>query len=384
MPAPSRPTDERAALQALADRCVQCGLCLPACPTYARERLEAESPRGRIALARALATGSLAATGLGEAHLDHCLGCRGCEAVCPAGVEYDRLLVLARSQQRQRRRPGRLQRLLETLAARPALLSRLLRLYRSAHPFLPARLRRLPRPPAPMPAPAHPAGAVGAARVAIFGGCVADAYEAPLRAALTRLLAALDIAVTPVRGQTCCGSLHAHGGDGSAARALADANRAAFAGCDTVLTLASGCHDTVAAAMPAGTAAVDALAFVHRHRERLRFGDAGGERVALHLPCTQRGVAGSVAALRALLARIPGLEVIELDPGLGCCGAAGIQMLTDPVRAAGYREPLLAQLHDSGATRLLSANVGCRLHLAAAARVPVQHPLELLAERLRP
>jgi len=79
---------------------------------------------------------------------------------------------------------------------------------------------------------------------------------------------------------------------------------------------------------------------------------------------------------------VPGLDVVTLDAGYGCCGAAGTQMLTDPARAATYRAPLLAQLADSGATRLLSANLGCRLHFADAARVPVQHPLEFLAQCL--
>ncbi|MCF7221336.1 (Fe-S)-binding protein [Marilutibacter chinensis] len=380
-PASGALAEQAGSLQALADRCVQCGLCLPACPTYARDRIEAESPRGRIALARTLAAGTLAPTPLGEAHLDHCLGCRSCEAVCPAGVEYGRLLTVARMQQRRRRPPGRLQRLAEDLVARPVLLGRLLGLYRTVFPALPAGLRPLPRPPAAMDV----AGTATGERpsIAVFTGCIAGVYEVPLRAALARLLAALDLAMAPVRGQTCCGSLHAHGGDAAGARSLAEANHTAFAGCDTVLTLASGCHAAVAAAMPAGTAAVDAVAFLHRHAERLRFGDAASERIALHIPCTQRNVTGSDRALRALLARVPGLETVELDPGLGCCGAAGLQMLAEPARAAGYREPLLAQLRQSGATRLLSANIGCRLHLAAAAAMPVQHPLELLAERLR-
>src|SRR5690606_38610999 len=112
-------------LVALADRCVQCGLCLPACPTYRLDRLEPESPRGRIALARGWALDLVAPDPAGEAHLDQCLGCRSCEAVCPAGVEYGALLVAARVRQRRRRTPGLRLRWLEALAARPGLMAAL-------------------------------------------------------------------------------------------------------------------------------------------------------------------------------------------------------------------------------------------------------------------
>src|SRR5690606_9297715 len=107
---------------ALADRCVQCGLCLPVCPAYTLDRLEPESPRGRIALARAWALGAVEPTPVGDLHLDHCLGCRNCEAVCPAGVEYGALLNLARVQQRARRRPNLRPRGAQWPVMRPRLL----------------------------------------------------------------------------------------------------------------------------------------------------------------------------------------------------------------------------------------------------------------------
>ena len=371
-------------LVALADRCVQCGLCLPACPTYGQARTEAESPRGRIALARAWQLGTIEATTIGDSHLDHCLGCRSCEAVCPAGVQYGQLLVAARARQRARRAPAWRQRWIEGLAARPRALARLLGLYRRVHPWLPARWRPLPAPPRPLSAPAL---ADAGTDVAIFVGCVAGPYEAGLRQALARCCAALGIAVHEPLTQGCCGSLHAHAGDAARARDLAAHNRAAFAGAGTVLTLASGCHESVADAL-AGTAQVnDAIQFLDeqlRARPRSLRWRRCEERIAVHLPCTQRNVVRSVPALRRLLAAVPGLEVIELDAGHGCCGAAGLQMLDDPQRAGEFREPLLRQLRDSGATRLLSANIGCRLHLAQGTALAVQHPLEFLAGLLEP
>lgn len=371
-------------LVALADRCVQCGLCLPACPTYGSDRVEAESPRGRIALARAWALGTVEATAIGDAHLDHCLGCRNCEAVCPAGVQYGELLVAARSLQRERRSPLWRQHVLEWLTARPGLLHALLGAYRRVHPWLPRALRPLPAPPVPtMAERVDTAGHAPEPAVALFIGCVAGPYEAPLRVAVARMLGSLGIEVLLPTGQTCCGSVHAHAGDPARAASLGEINRAAFARASTVLTLASGCHESLARSLAADVPCADAIAFLDARASRLHF-RAAPMRVALHLPCTQRNVVGSVPALRRLLGRVPGLEVIELDAGYGCCGAAGVNLLTQPGRAERYRQPLLDQLATSGATRLLSANIGCRLHLANAARVPVQHPLEFLAEWLRP
>jgi glycolate oxidase iron-sulfur subunit len=366
-------------LMALTDQCVQCGLCLPACPTYAFDRTEAESPRGRIALARAWELELIPPTATGDTHLDHCLGCGRCEAVCPAGVQYGPLLIQARAHQRERRAPGWRQRGIEWLAPRPALLGGLLAVYRRAYPLLPARLRPLPRPPAPRrllgPADVDEV-------VSVFLGCVARPYEAGLRDALRRLCAAVGVAVVVPRTQTCCGSLHAHAGNVAKADALAASNRIAFAQSGTVLTLASGCHAAVATGLEDTAEVVDALDYLARHAARLRLRKVE-QRIALHIPCTQRSIVRSDGSTRALLAHVPGLEVVELDAGLGCCGATGTQMLTDPDRATAYRQPLLEQLAASGATRLLSANIGCRLHFANGTRIRVQHPLEFLAECLQ-
>ena len=375
-PIPAEPAPDR--LLALADRCVQCGLCLPACPTYGLDRTEAESPRGRIALARAWTLGTIAPSETADAHLDHCLGCRSCEAVCPAGVRYGELLVEARSRQRERRRAGWKQKVVEWLAVHPRRLSMLLRLYRQLFPALPSALRVLPRPPAQPPLPDS---ASQPESVALFLGCIARNYEPPLRDAVVRLCTATGVRVEIPAAQTCCGALHAHAGNTASATQLANANREAFSDHGTVLTLASGCHSSVDEALSGTAAAVDAIAFLHQRRTHLRFREHR-ERIAVHLPCTQRNVVKSIAALRGLLASVPGLEIIELTAGYGCCGAAGTQVLLEPTRADAYRQPLIEQFERSGATRLLSANIGCRLHFANATTAPVQHPLEFLASYL--
>lgn len=359
-------------LQALADRCVQCGLCLPACPTYALEGLEPESPRGRIALARGLASGALTGDATADRHLDQCLGCRRCEAVCPAGVPYGELLTLVRAGQRARRAVPWRQRLAEALVARPRLRRAVFATYRTVYPLLPAALRPLPRPPGNATTTPPPTGDTD---VAVFGGCLSGVYEDTTRAALSGLLAACGVRARHVAAPHCCGTLHAHAGDPATAARLAGEAAGLFAGDATVLTLASGCHDAVRQSLGART--VDAAAFLATRADALHF-RAAGTRVALHLPCTSR----DATPLRALLARVPGLEVVVLDAGSGCCGAAGSQHFTDPARAARFRAPLLAQAEAAGATRVLSANLGCRLHLAQGTALTVEHPLEFLHRHL--
>ncbi|MBY4596681.1 (Fe-S)-binding protein [bacterium BD-1] len=386
MPAPSRPapsalpqTPAAAGLVALADRCVQCGLCLPHCPTYQMDRSEAESPRGRIAYIRAVATGQLAPGAAGDTHLDHCLGCRRCEAACPAGVRYGELLVGARTEQARRRPLPARTRAVLALLARPRLLARLVALQRSLGRALPAPWRG-PLPPAPSPV-ALPGNAAGpTAPAALFTGCIARPYESPARAALARLMAAAGQGVVLPEGQGCCGAAAAHAGDAASAARLASANRAVFEGHARVLCLASGCQDTLARSLDGVAPVEDALVALERVAGALRF-RAPTHRVALHLPCTQRSVVSSDGALRKLLARVPGLDLVEL-PDTGCCGAAGLHQLAEPARAAALRTPLLDALAASGARELLSANIGCRLHLANGTTIPVRHPIEFLAEHL--
>jgi glycolate oxidase iron-sulfur subunit len=365
-------------LLALADRCVQCGLCLPSCPTYRLDRNEAESPRGRIALVRAFADGALMPDTVADAHLDRCLGCRRCEAVCPAGVQYGELLVEARHRQRERRSTGLRQRAIEWLATRPALLDRLLGAYRVLYPLLP---KPLPRPPRKNRSEAPQSSRVSQSSVALFRGCVARRYDAEAHAALARLCRAAGFDVAIPAAQTCCGALHAHAGAQETAAGLAQCNRMAFAAGVSVLSSATGCHASLADALEGHAPVHDACAFLLQHVNALHFRPAHA-RVALHVPCTQRAVVKSDAPLRALLARIPDLDVVEL-PDTGCCGAAGSYMFDQPDRARALRQPLLDALAGSGATLLLSANIGCRLHVAVGgANMPIRHPLEFLAEHL--
>lgn len=360
-------------LSALADQCVQCGLCLPHCPTYQLDRSEPESPRGRIAYIKAVAENVLAPSEVGDYHLDHCLGCRRCESACPAGVRYGALLVAARAEQFQRRRPRLRLRLVNWLLMRPALLSKLLTLYRHAFAFMPAGWHLLPKPghpPRPVPDPQT------GPTVAVFLGCIARSYEASTLAALHRLLASVGLQATLPARQTCCGSAAEHLGDPDSLPALDADNRRAFAAHPQVLCMASGCQERLARSLSGSSQVLDPFEFLAERLPQLRFRPSQ-RRIALHLPCSQR----SGPALKRLLSAIPGLTVHVL-PDRGCCGAAGLHQLAEPERAAALREPLLQALAAFDVDEVLSANIGCRLHLAPAITLPVRHPLDFLAEHL--
>lgn len=383
-------------IAALADQCVQCGLCLPACPTYALDGNETESPRGRIALAAALAKGQAIATPELRAPLDHCLGCLNCERVCPAQVRFGELLVRTRALLGPS--PRRPRRLLHVIK-HPARLRAMRRLagWIKLPRWKRALLRRLPQqspwrvalatlaPLAPSPGRQVSDARPAASRLALFPGCVASVDDAQAQSAALHLLraAGAEVSLLPA---FCCGALDAHGGEAAAAAQAAHRVRAAWkeSGADTLLTVTPGCLGTLRHAV-AGVSVDDPYAWLLERAERLRFLPLA-RRVALHLPCTQLNVARSENAMLALLDRVPGLEVLPLRTP-HCCGAAGSHMLEFPARAARLREPLLEQLAALAPDALLSSNIGCRLHLAAGLEerdllLPTLHPLVLLAQQL--
>ena len=374
----------------LADQCVQCGLCLPACPTYALDRNEAESPRGRIAIAAALARGDAEPTAELRAHLDHCLGCLSCQRACPANVRYDELLIETRAllgpaPQRPRRLLGLLQRpgLLRTLRQIGATLRAAHRLggwARRLPPTSPwrAALQLLPdTPPAPLPR-----GDAAGAELALFPGCVASIEDAEAQQAALTLLHAVGFKVHMLSA-LCCGAMELHDGEHAAAEQSAGRVRQAWqaSGATRLLSVTPGCLETLRHALP-GVPVLDPWSLLAERAERLRFRPLP-LKVALHLPCTQVNVARSEGAMLQLLRRVPQLEVILLPRPPNCCGAAGSHLLTFPERAAQLREATLRPLATLAPARLLSSNIGCRLHLAdGKTRWITQHPLSLLAQQL--
>ena len=403
------------------DRCVMCGLCLPHCPTYSLSRDEGDSPRGRIALMQGLASGSLPVGERLLEHLDRCLECRACEAMCPSDVPFGRLMDATRARvepQRPRTARGRrLRRLAFGLLRHPRRLRTLatsLRLYqRSGLQWLARRSglvrllglddleARLPALQRPVVAGRHtPTGSVRG-HVALFTGCVASVADADGQRAALRVLTRLGFTVDIPRGQGCCGALAQHNGAPEDATALARANLAAFAdpGPDAILSTASGCSAQLAdygrlygATTPAATTLAgrvrDICTFLAAQDWPEGLLSPLPETVAVHDPCTLRHGLKQHGAVHGLLARIPALRTVTLNETGTCCGAAGGHVLTQPALAVALRQPQIERLHELGVRMLVSANIGCALHLAAGIRdaglaIEVLHPVTLLARQLR-
>ncbi|MBP7370693.1 MAG: (Fe-S)-binding protein [Arenimonas sp.] len=354
----------------LAQQCVRCGLCLPHCPTYAIAQTEAESPRGRIALMAMLADNPDLCGHSPYQSLDHCLSCRRCEAVCPAHVSYEQLLLATRASY-QPQTTLKTRSLLWLMAHKP-WLNALLNLYRIGFALLPKSWRFIAKPAHVSQVRSKPS------RNALFTGCIADTYEKPIRNALLKLLHAVGESAEIPTNQACCGQAARHAGDTTTARKLAANNQAALNGYERLLVLASGCHSALQETL--GIPVIDACNFLQQHSEKLQFRSAQGLKIALHTPCTA-SFNHSQRAVLAILQRIPDLQIIAL-PDQGCCGAAGMHHIDQPERAATLRAPILADVEASQATYILSQNIGCRLHLQNAASVPVLHPIEFMAQFL--
>lgn len=374
--------------------CVACGLCLPHCPTFVVTGRDTESPRGRIALMRAVQNEGAPITAEVVRSMETCVQCLGCETACPSGVPFGHLMegtraVLAAEGritpwwQRLGLRLLRHRRLLLAGSLLLAVAGRL-RLVPMRRLGLPERL--------PLRRGRHRASG---SDVWLFTGCVMDAWQRDTHLAVQRVLEAAGVGVEPTTGAApCCGALHVHAGLEPDAATIARQVIAALSADDRpVLVDSAGCG----AAMKhygrlLGTA--EAYAFSERvfdvHEwlaDRLDvLLDSRGEvgplelTVAVQDPCHLRHAQRSHEAVPAVLGPFV-RELVTLDDDGLCCGAGGAYSMLEPELATAIRRRKTAAVQRSGASVVASANPGCSLHLAAAG-LDVRHPLELVAQAL--
>ena len=405
--------------------CIHCGLCLEACPTYVVTGDENDGPRGRLYLMRAVGEGRLSnESDSFKNHIDRCLGCRACEQVCPAGVQYGQLLEAARAEiitahppkgltgallsfalRRIWPRPARLRlffatsRIMRDLGvARLLVRSRLARLFSKRLEFAFALLDS-----------SRPKGIPGffgakqttepRSSVFLFSGCVGEGLFNHVNRATERVLRANGFEVRTPQSQVCCGALHAHAGDLDGARELARQNIAAFSS-DTsipIITNAGGCGAMLSSY---GHLLADETAFAetaelfsgrvkdvaqqldHAQREaKAATADVVTYDASCHLLYGQHAADASLGMLRA----IDDLNFVGLRGSERCCGGAGIYNLLQPELSGRVLREKLTAIAETRASVLTTGNPGCAMQIGAGAclsgmKLNVRHPVELLDE----
>ncbi|MFB3920136.1 MAG: (Fe-S)-binding protein [Terriglobia bacterium] len=410
-------------------KCVRCGLCLNSCPTYRELGVEMDSPRGRIYQIVQVERGRLP---LGESfvkHIDLCLDCRACETACPSGVEYGRLVEVARGQIEQHYKRPLVVALLRKLFFRDILphprrlefVAKLLRFYQHSGleravlssgilNLIPGRMARVARlsPPIDNQFFTEKLGTVVPAigtrryRVAFFAGCIANLTFSRLNEATVRVLALNGCDVVIPAGQGCCGALHVHAGMRDLARELAKRNIQTFNAdeYDAVITNAAGCGSVLKEypllfeeegrefyepALRFASRLKDATEFLAGIDFNRQFGIMR-LRATYQDPCHLGHAQRIRSAPRRLLAAVPGLEFIELKESEICCGSAGIYNIAHNEMAERLLANKMQRVDETRAEVVLTANPGCLLQLragvagSATPRRRVLHVIEFLEE----
>ncbi|EIT71250.1 glycolate oxidase subunit GlcF [Hydrocarboniphaga effusa] len=383
--------------------CVHCGFCNATCPTYQLLGDELDGPRGRIYQIKQMLEGG-EVTRETQLHLDRCLTCRNCETTCPSGVRYHSLLDIGREEIARRvpRTPGEklLRGTLRRLMTQPALFGFLLRIGRLFRPLLPALLRdKVPAHPA---APGKRPLAQRTRKVLMLEGCVQPSLSPNTNAATARVLDKLGIQVQPIGGVRCCGAVDYHldaQDDGlNHARRNIDAWWPAIeAGAEAIVQTASGCGAFVkeyghllerdpayaAKARKVSALALDLVEVLRKEPlEKLRLPDAGDDKLAFHCPCTLQHAQKLGGAVEDVLKRL-GFPLTSVPDAHLCCGSAGTYSITQPELSKQLRDNKLVALQSGDPQQIVTANIGCQTHLAAASKVPVRHWIEIVDQSLR-
>lgn len=390
--------------------CMRCGFCLSACPTYKLTLHEPRSPRGRIALARAVAEGHLDLSDI-TGPLDQCVGCRACEVACPAGVHYGVILEAARATIVEHKEQSTMERLVRKVGLKWVLgtpggirfagwalwfwqatglswLARQTGLTKAVAGKAMAELEAaMPRVPSPVKrfmggGPGHVFPAIGErrARVGFFTGCIQEiTFWQENRDAIALLQnAGCEVMIVP--GQGCCGAVHTHTGEEATAHEQAKRNIAAFEKhqIDYVVNAAGGCGAALkeyklwlakdpewAERAAKFSASVRDISEILLALPPIPMGPRPG-RVTFQDSCHMRNVQKLVNEPRKMLARVPGLEFVEIGNADQCCGAGGVYNIMQPETANAMGADKASRVKATGARELVVANPPCQLHMRAS------------------
>ena len=406
-------------------QCIHCGMCLPTCPTYEATKHETSSPRGRIALMRAVADGRLAANSPQFAdEMYFCLGCLACETVCPAGVNYAEMIEYARAEVESSGAKAGAQRnlvrafALRWLFARPnrlRFIAKLLRvdeslgLSRALASLLPRRLREL-REQQPkiwdkfsfdlIREVESPAKQRKKHRVGLLVGCVQDVAYSDVNRDTVDVLLANGCEVFTPRNQSCCGSLMGHNGELELGRKLARQNLDAFPleDLDAIIVNSAGCgsfmkrYGHLLPDDPRAKLWDEKVQDIHEWLVKIGVRSPSPIphplKVTYHEACHLVHGQKISQQPRELLRSIPGVELVELPEATWCCGSAGIYNITQPEMSKALLERKVKHIAATGALIVATGNPGCIGQIRYGAQksglnIKIVHPVTLLARAYR-
>ena len=387
--------------------CVHCGFCLATCPTYQLLGDELDSPRGRIYLMKQMLEGQ-PVTQKTQLHLDRCLTCRACESTCPSGVSYAELVDISRDLiEKQVKRPADksvLRYLLRKVLPNPRLFKPMARMGQLIRPLLPASLKKkVPeavKVSQTWPEPSHPR------KMILLDGCVQPTFSPNINLATARVLDVLGIALIKSTQAGCCGAIAYHlnaqeeGMD--AMRKNIDAWWPFIENNDieAIVMTASGCgvtvkeygqilrHDPVYAEKAARISAmtkdisevlVGELDKLKQVMDQRKDSLTPLARIAFHSPCTlQHGqqIRGQVESIL----QTAGFELTTVPDAHLCCGSAGTYSILQPELSQQFLNNKVNALESGGPQRIVTANIGCLMHLQNGTALPVKHWVEMLDE----
>lgn len=412
--------------------CMRCGFCLPACPTYKESGgNEAASPRGRIALMKAVVDGIMEPDEDFEKQLSMCLGCRACEPACPSGMKYGFLLEDARDIIQKKKKHSLPVRMIRNVVFnqlfpkpnRMRMISSLLWFYQSTGiqkiaqatnltKIAPGNLSEiekvLPKVPSPSKMnnrPTHVA-AEGTVKkkVAFFSGCLMDTMFMDTNDSTLFVLKKSNCEIVIPQKQNCCGALHAHSGEKDGAKQLAKENIIAFENveADYIISNAGGCG---ALLVDYGHLLKDDPEWAERAKAfSARVKDISEILVEVGMPkmklepqtityqdsCHLRNVMGTFSAPRKLLQSIEGVTYKEMVEADRCCGSAGVYNIIEQEMSMQILDAKMVHAKATNARTLVTANPGCLLQMklgierAGLSKVCRGiHIVDLLAEAIR-
>jgi glycolate oxidase iron-sulfur subunit len=401
-------------------QCMHCGMCLPSCPTYDTTKRERNSPRGRIALMRAVATDEIPLSKSFADEMSFCLGCLACQSACPAAVDYATLFETSRAEIEATgvsvSAPRRLLRFLtlDLLFTRPRFLrvvGKLLRFYQVSgaenlvRKILPKRLRELERQTPRMAAQFSndlidqvESGDGSSKKVALLTGCVQDLVFSQVNRDTADVLLANSCEVHTPSVQPCCGSIHSHNGEPEMARENARRllDLLPPQDFDAIISNAGGCgshlrhfskllpNDPRAALWDAKVRDVhEFLAEIEvRSPDVAPFEEE--KKVTYHDSCHLAHGQKVTLEPRQVIDLIPGIERVDLSESDWCCGSAGVYSLTQPEQSQLLLERKVGHIRTTGAEILLTANPGCVLQIQnGMPELKIMNPVSLLAQAYR-